>query len=190
MSDAQVGHDERHLTTRSILQGRQMQCETMCRRRLRSSTLIDVDMDGPIPASPRRCARSTEDDTSNGVKCSAAAPNTLPGSTIQGQAFLRHPGSRSAITRGPRRTRASSREAHRHASALQRRPVRTMYLAGTQISVSSAILSLPTFDVDAAKSKFEMIRVSTRKYMARRIGASIRRVKAARVRRSPRVNDF
>ena len=95
------------------------------------------------------------DDAKNGVPCNAETPNE-PGASLQGRAFL-------AMQVDPKfsGTAKSSCELAGTVDSQVLYDVvgADLWLAGAKIGVTSAIESLPSFEVDAEESKFRMIRV-------------------------------
>ncbi len=127
-------------------------CETTCVSDCAS--MRDDDVDG-YPGVTIQVCGDTPSDTKSGVKCNAATPNT-PGATLQGQAFIDlevNPTFSGAV-------QSSCEIAGTVDSQVVYNVVGAdVYLAGAPISVSSAIESLPTFQVDPTASKFRMVRI-------------------------------
>jgi hypothetical protein len=127
-------------------------CEATCVSDCAS--MRDDDGDG-YPGVTIQVCGDTPSDTKSGVKCNAATPNT-PGATLQGQAFI-------DLEVNPTFTGAATSSCE-IAGTVDSKVVYNVvgadvYLAGAAISVSSAIDSLPTFQVDASASKFRMVRI-------------------------------
>jgi hypothetical protein len=114
----------------------------------------DDDHDG-YPGVTLEVCGYTSSDTQMNVPCNAETPSN-PGATIQGKAFL-------DIQVDPQfsGTAVSSCEitGKVDTSVLYDLVGADVYLAGSPISVSSAIKSLPDFNVEVDQSKFRMIRV-------------------------------
>ena len=114
----------------------------------------DDDADG-YPSVTIQVCGDTPSDTKNGVKCNAATPST-PGATLQGQAFI-------DIEVNPTFTGTVKSSCEMigtvDSKVLYNLVGADVYLAGAPITVSSAIESLPTFQVDPAASKFRMVRI-------------------------------
>jgi hypothetical protein len=127
-------------------------CEATCVSDCPS--MRDDDGDG-YPGVTIQVCGDTPGDTKSGVKCNAAVPNT-PGATLQGQAFI-------DLEVNPTFTGAAKSSCEIagtvDSKVLYNVVGADVYLAGAAISVSSAIDSLPTFQVDAAASKFRMVRI-------------------------------
>jgi hypothetical protein len=118
------------------------------------TSLRDDDADG-YPGVTIQVCGETSSDTKKGLKCNAAAPST-PGVSLQGQAFI-------DIEVNPTFTgtvKSSCQvDGTVDSKVLYRVVGADVYLGPGQISVSSAIESLPTFEVDPAASKFTMKRI-------------------------------
>jgi hypothetical protein len=118
------------------------------------ASMRDDDEDG-FPGVTLEVCGKTPDDEKNGVECNAAEPNE-PGATLQGRAYLNL--EVDPLFTG---TAASSCELTGTIDTGVNYNVvgADVYLTGGSISVASAIKSLPTFSVDAAASKFRMVRI-------------------------------
>ena len=128
------------------------QCDASCVSDC--TTLRDDDKDG-FPGVTVDVCGYTPSDTMNGVKCNAATPST-PGATLQGQGFLDlevNPQLTGTVKSSCEITGTVSSE------VLYNLVGGDIYLAGAPITVTSAIESLPSFQVDASSSKFRMVRV-------------------------------
>jgi hypothetical protein len=132
--------------------GNKTTCETTCVSDCAS--LADQDGDG-YPAVTAQVCGFTPDDTKQGVKCNADSPST-PGSTLQGKAFLD-----IEVTPTFTGTAKSSCEVTGTVdSKIDYNVVGAdVYLAGAPIPVTSAIKSLPIFQIDPQASKFRMVRI-------------------------------
>jgi hypothetical protein len=123
-------------------------CVTGC------SSVRDDDGDG-YPGVTIEVCGLTPNDTQKGVKCSASSPST-PGTTIQGQGFID-----LEVNPALTGTVKSSCEITGNVAAqvVYNLVGANVYLTGAPISVTSAIESLPTFQVDPTTSKFRMVRI-------------------------------
>jgi len=107
------------------------------------------------PAVTAQVCGYTPDDTKMNIMCHADSPST-PGSTLQGKAFLD-----IEVTPTFTGTVKSSCEVTGTVDA----PIdyhvvgADVYLAGSPIPVTSAINSLPLFNIDPTASKFRMVRI-------------------------------
>jgi hypothetical protein len=132
--------------------GRTAECEAACVSDC--GALHDDDLDALPGVTAEVCGR-TPDDAKNGVPCNAETPNE-PGASLQGRAFL-------AMQVDPKfsGTAKSSCELAGTVDSQVLYDVvgADLWLAGAKIGVTSAIESLPSFEVDAEESKFRMIRV-------------------------------
>ncbi|APR85070.1 Hypothetical protein A7982_10419 [Minicystis rosea] len=118
------------------------------------TALRDDDMD-TYPGVTVNVCGFTPDDQQAGVKCNADMPST-PGATLQGKAFI-------DIEVNPT-FHATAKSSCELAGTVDTEVLYNVVgadirLAGAPISVSSAIKSLPFFQVDEAASKFRMVRV-------------------------------
>ena len=127
-------------------------CDTMCVSDC--SALRDDDADGFPGVTVDVCGK-TPSDTSGNVKCNAAMPNEA-GVTLQGEAFI-------DIEVNPTFTgtvKSSCEVTGTVGSDILYNVVGAdVYLAGAPITVSSAIESLPTFQVYPTQSQFHMVRI-------------------------------
>lgn len=132
--------------------GRTMQCEATCVSDC--AAMRDDDGDGYPGVTVDVCG-TTPDDVQNGALCNPAAPNQ-PGATLQGRGFIDM--EVNPLLTG---TAQSSCEVVGSVdSAVDYNLVGgDIFLAGAPISVTSAILSLPSFQVDPAQSRFRMVRI-------------------------------
>ncbi len=132
--------------------GETKDCDTMCVDDC--AGLRDDDHDG-YPGVTLQVCGVTASDMQTGVACNANTPDK-PGATLQGKAYL-------DIQVDPQfsGTAVSSCEitGQVDTSVLYKLVGADVYLAGSPISVSSAIKSLPDFNVEVAQSKFRMVRV-------------------------------
>ncbi|HLM71387.1 MAG TPA: hypothetical protein VK459_01800 [Polyangiaceae bacterium] len=127
-------------------------CDPMCVADC--AGLVDDDGD-TYPGVTLHVCGKTADDVKKGVECNAEQPNE-PGATLQGKAFL-------DLEVDPMFTgqAASSCEITGTIDTGVNYNIvgADVYLTGGAISVTSAIKSLPMFEVDAAASKFRMVRI-------------------------------
>lgn len=127
-------------------------CEPMC---VDDCMALRDDDGDTYPGVTMHVCGKTPDDVKNGVACNAEAPNE-PGTTLQGRAFL-------DLEVNPKLsgTAVSSCELTGtvDSDVLYNVVGADVYLTGGQIGVTSAIQSLPTFNVDPALSKFRMVRI-------------------------------
>jgi hypothetical protein len=132
--------------------GRGQTCESTCVDDCGS--IVDDDKDNWAGVTAHVCG-TTPDDVKSKVKCQATDPSSA-GATLQGRALI-------DFQVDPRLdgTAKSSCEVMGtvDAQVLYNIVGADIYLANTQISVTSAIKSLPSFVVDPQKSKYRMIRV-------------------------------
>jgi hypothetical protein len=112
----------------------------------------DGDM---LPGVTLHVCGKTPDDVKKGVACNAEQPDE-PGVTLQGKAFL-------DLEVDPRFSGVASSSCEITGTidtGVNYNVVGAdVFLAGGSISVTSAIRSLPTFEVDGAASKFRMVRI-------------------------------
>jgi hypothetical protein len=127
-------------------------CDAMCVTDCAS--LRDDDADGYPGVTVQVCG-ITPNDTKNGVKCNATTPS-MAGATLQGQAFMD-----IEINPSVTGTFKSSCELTGNVSSqvLYNLVGADVYLEGVPIPVSSAIESLPIFQVDPTASKIRMVRI-------------------------------
>ncbi len=140
---------------KDVSAGRTQSCETACVSDC--SALMDADGDGWPGVTAHVCG-TTADDVAAKVECNPETPNA-GGVTLQGRALLDL--RIDPLFDG---TVKSSCEVSGQVDARVVYNVigADIYLANTQISVASAIKSLPGFQVDSANSLFRMIRVDGR----------------------------
>jgi hypothetical protein len=115
-----------------------------------------LDDDGDMyPGVTMHVCGVTPDDIKQDLKCDWFAPNE-PGSTLQGRAHVN-------IEVDPKFTGTAENSCEIagtvDAKVLYNLIGADIFLAGGAISVTSAIKSLPTFEVDPVESKFRMIRI-------------------------------
>jgi hypothetical protein len=127
-------------------------CETACV----DDCLATRDDDGDLfPGMTVEVCGYTPDDTKQNVPCHGDTPD-VPGSTLQGKAFI-------DIEVDPKcdGVAKSSCEivGNVDTGVLYNVLGGDIYLAGSPITLTSAIKSLPTFQVDPAASKFRMVRI-------------------------------
>ena len=132
--------------------GQSSTCDTSCVSDC--AALRDDDMDG-FPAVTVNFCGATASDVQSGAMCSAANPQT-PGVTLQGPIY-----SDMEINPSITGTATSSCELEGNASSGLVYNVigSNLFLAGSPITVTSTVESLPTFTVDAASSRVRMIRI-------------------------------
>jgi hypothetical protein len=128
------------------------QCDANCVSSC--STLSDSDHDG-FPGVTVDVCGYTPSDTMSGVKCNAAMPSDS-GATLQGQGFI-------DLEVNPQLT-GTAKSSCEITGTVSSEVVYNLvggniYLAGAPITVTSAIESLPSFQVDASSSKFRMVRI-------------------------------
>lgn len=97
----------------------------------------------------------TPDDTQGGVKCNADSPDT-PGATLQGKAFIDIEVNPTLHGQAKSSCEMSGTV---DTEVLYNVVGADIWLAGAPITVSSAIKSLPGFQVDPTASKFRMVRI-------------------------------
>jgi hypothetical protein len=131
--------------------GRTSQCETGCVTDC--SALNDDDADG-YPGVTLHVCGTLPDDVASNVPCRAESPNE-PGVTLQGLLYMvLH--TELALTG---KARSSCEVAGTFASDTVYSVVGAdAWLAGTRVSVASAISSLPLFDAVESESVFRMVR--------------------------------
>ena len=116
--------------------------------------LRDDDKDSYPGVTVEVCGK-TPDDVKSGVACNAESPN-VPGTTIQGRAFIDM--EVNPLFTGQAKTSCEI-EGTVDSEVLYNLAGADIYLAGTQIGVTSAIKSLPSFQVDPTTSRFRMVRI-------------------------------
>ena len=133
-------------------EGRGQGCSTLCVSDC--TQMADDDTDGYPGVTINVCGQ-TKDDLDQKVKCNAEEPN-VPGTTLQGRAFMN-------LQVDPRLsgTASSSCEVSGPLDAAIRYNVdgADLYLMSTQISVTSAIKSLPRYTVNTSESRFRLARI-------------------------------
>lgn len=132
--------------------GRTSQCEATCVSDC--AALRDDDADGYPGVTVHVCG-ATPQDVQNGRTCQAEEPNT-PGTALQGRAFI-------DLQVDPQFTGAAESSCEIRGTVdtdvLYNLVGGDIWLAGGEISVTSAIKSLPFFQVDPAESRFRMVRI-------------------------------
>jgi hypothetical protein len=132
--------------------GRTSTCEIACVSDC--TAMRDDDADGFPGVTVQVCGYSPS-DLQSGVKCHGDAPDT-PGSTLQGKAFI-------DIEVNPKCDGVAKSSCEITGTVdtgvLYNAVGGDIYLAGGPISITSAIKSLPLFQVDPVASKFRMVRV-------------------------------
>jgi hypothetical protein len=125
-------------------------CDTSCVSDCAS--LRDDDADGFPGVTVQVCGTTSSDKN---LTCNAAMPNKA-GVTLQGEAFI-------DIEVNPTFTGTATSSCELtgtvDSQVLYNLVGADVYLAGSPITVSSAIESLPTFQVDPSASKFKMVRI-------------------------------
>lgn len=132
--------------------GRTNQCEMTCVDDC--AALRDDDAD-TYPAVTVNVCGTTPDDVKANVTCNADAPN-VPGTTLQGRAFIDM--EVNPLLTGSAKSSCEV-EGTIDSEVLYRLVGADIYLAGAQIGVTSAIKSLPAFQVDPQASRFRMVRI-------------------------------
>jgi hypothetical protein len=132
--------------------GRTTQCETTCVSDC--AALRDDDGDGYPGVTVHVCG-TTPDDVRKGALCQPEAPNE-PGATLQGRGFIDMEVNPQL---GGSAVSSCEVEGFVDSAVLYNLVGADLYLAGAQISVTSAIKSLPSFQVDPAESRFRMVRI-------------------------------
>lgn len=118
------------------------------------AALTNPDNDG-YPGITVSVCGYTPDDTKSGIPCNAGDPS-IPGATLQGKAFIDievDPTFTGAVKSSCEMTGAVATK------VLYNLVGADIRLAGGSISVTSAINSLPAFQVDPVASKFRMVRI-------------------------------
>lgn len=132
--------------------GRTNACEANCVDDC--AALRDDDAD-TYPGVTVHVCGTTHDDVKSNLKCNADAPNE-PGTTLQGRGFI-------DMEVNPLFTGLAKNSCELEGtvdSEVRYRLVGAdIYLAGAQIGVTSAIKSLPGFQVDPTQSRFRMVRI-------------------------------
>lgn len=132
--------------------GRTDLCESTCVSDCMG--LRDDDGDGYPGVTVEVCGK-TPDDVKSGVACNAAEPN-VPGTTLQGRAFIDMEVSPQFTGQAKSSCELSGTV---DSEVLYNLVGADIYLAGTPIGVTSAITSLPTFQVEPLDSRFRMVRI-------------------------------
>jgi hypothetical protein len=128
------------------------QCESMCVADCASLRDDDNDM---YPGVTVNVCGTTPDDVKGKVPCNADEPN-FPGSTLQGRAFIDM--EVNPLLTGSAKS-SCELEGKVDSEVRYRLVGADIYLAGAQIGVTSAIKSLPAFQVDPTQSRFRMVRI-------------------------------
>lgn len=132
--------------------GRTNACEMMCV----SDCAALEDHDGDMyPAVTVNICGTTPDDVKSMVTCNAETPND-PGTTLQGRAFIDM--EVNPLLTGSAKSSCEV-EGTVDSQVLYKIVGADIYLAGAQIGVTSAIKSLPNFQVDPQTSRFRMVRI-------------------------------
>ena len=136
-----------------IDKGRGVRCEGDCVSSC--DELTDDDSDGKPGVTVHVCGY-TNDDKQQGVTCQAQSPSTA-GSTLQGTASMTiHVSGMQASGKAM----SSCEIEGRLTAGIHYQVVGAdLYLANAPISVTSAILSLPHYQVNDEKSRFRLVRV-------------------------------
>jgi hypothetical protein len=132
--------------------GTSTQCDTTCVSDC--TALRDDDGDGNPGVTLDVCG-STPSDVQQGLKCNASSPS-MQGVSLQGQAFVDievNPQFSGTVKSSCELTGTVMSQVLYNVVGANVR------LVGNPITVSSAIESLPTFQVDVAQSKFRMVRI-------------------------------
>lgn len=118
------------------------------------SATVDADHDSKVGVTFDACGL-TKDDVSQKVKCNPEDPASA-GTTIQGRVFLNF--QTDPLITG--KAKSSCEVAGTFdATTIYHVLGGDLYLSNTQISVASALLSLPIYEISPTDSKFRMIRV-------------------------------
>ena len=133
--------------------GRSPNCEEKCVTDC--SKMIDHDNDGWPGVTVHVCGY-TEDDKRSSIPCNAVTPNEA-GTTIQGRSFMNLQVDPLTLNG----TAKSSCELVGNIDADFTYNVvgADLYLANAQISVASAIKSLPQYAVNSSESRFRLVRI-------------------------------
>jgi hypothetical protein len=132
--------------------GRTNLCEAACVDDCAALADHDGDM---YPAVTVNVCGTTPDDVKAEVACNAEEPN-IPGTTLQGRAFIDM--EVNPLLTGSVKS-SCELEGTVDSQVLYRLVGADIYLAGAQIGVTSAIKSLPAFQVDPQTSRFRMVRI-------------------------------
>lgn len=155
-----------------------MACVTDC------SAVRDDDADTYPAVTLEICGR-TSSEKKMGVVCHAKTPDD-PGTTLQGRAFMDF-----QVDPQLKGTVKSSCEITGNIDTGIRYGVigADLALAGSPLSVAQTVKALPTFSVDAAASKFRMVRIDG-KYGSPSWGVDLANAKAACATALKRLNDL
>ncbi len=133
--------------------GRTSECESSCVSDC--GKLVDDDADGWPGVTVQVCGFTDEDKQQN-VPCNTEAPN-VAGATIQGRAMMNLQVEPLTLTG---QALSSCEIAGSLDAAISYNVVGAdLYLANTQISVTSAIKSLPVYSVNTDESRFRLVRI-------------------------------
>ena len=133
--------------------GRSSECEEACVSDC--SKLVDDDADGWPGVTVFVCGY-TDDDKKKSVPCNAEEPNEA-GATIQGRALMNLQVEPLTLTG---QAVSSCEVAGTLDAAIAYNVIGAdLYLANTQISVTSAIKSLPQYAVNTTASRFRLVRI-------------------------------
>lgn len=132
--------------------GRTQTCETACVERCED--VVDDDGDGYPGVTVHVCGR-TEDDIASSVPCNAEEP-TSPGATLQGQIAMAF---RTELTLQGAAKSSCEASGTFGSSTTYAVVGADAYLTNTQVSVASALQSLPLFEGVTDASVWRMVRV-------------------------------
>ena len=133
--------------------GRSPFCEDKCVSDC--SKMTDDDEDGWPGVTVHVCGR-TDEDTQKAVPCNAERPNEA-GTTIQGRSFMNL--QVEPLTISGQFKSSCEAEGNLDADFFYNVVGADLYLANTQISVSSAIKSLPIYSINSAESRYRLVRI-------------------------------
>lgn len=132
--------------------GRNGECLTDCVDDC--SATVDGDHDSKVGVTFDVCGL-TKDDVSSKVKCNPEEPSSA-GTTIQGRVFLNF--QTDPLITGKAKSSCEVTGTF-DATTIYHVLGGDLYLSNTQVSVASALLSLPIYEISPTDSKFRMIRV-------------------------------
>ena len=133
--------------------GRSPACEETCVNDCSKS--VDHDNDG-FPGVTVHVCGYTDEDKKNKIPCNAETPNEA-GATIQGRAFMNL--QVEPLTLSGQILSSCEIAGNIDASFAYNVVGADLYLSNTQISVSSAIKSLPQYQVNSSESRFRVVRI-------------------------------
>lgn len=136
----------------AISVGRNGECLTDCVDDC--SSTVDADHDSKVGVTFDVCGM-TKDDVASKVKCSPEDPSSA-GTTIQGRVFLAF--QTDPLVTG-KAVSSCEMKGTFDATTIYHVLGGDLYMSNTQISVASALLSLPIYEISPADSRFRMIRV-------------------------------